>query len=148
MNADFFVGSKSVTHKPEDNIWTNHHSELLNSCHLIAVAGRRFYHKLFSDSCICYSMAKRWTCFWLEPSALSSVDGVWAMLLPLRSSAIQWRGLFARGLDKTAHSNLQISASKCRKTFLISLSLLLHSPSTSTQTHLHEQAFKILQGNF
>lgn len=114
---------------------TSKHTIILNSCHLIAVAGRWFYHKLFSDSCICCSMAKRWTCFWLEPSAISSVDGAWAMLLPLRYSAIQWRGLFARGLDKTAHSNLQISASKCVRLYW-SLYLFFFTPSLQAHKHI------------
>lgn len=126
MSTDFFVVSKNVAHKPED----------------LPVARRRFYQKLFSDSWVCYSMAKRWTCFWLEPSAISSADGAWAMLLPLRYGAVHWRALSARDLNKTAHSTLQISA------LLISLSLLLPSPSTSTQTHLHEQAFKFLLKHF
>lgn len=114
----------------------------LNGCHLTR---RWFYQKLFSDCCVCCSMAKRWSCFtscfwncWgLEPSAVSSVNGVWATLLPLPYGVIQWRVLFAWGVEKTGHSTLRISSLKCHKPLLISPSLHLPSSSTSTQTHLH-----------
>lgn len=69
MSTDSSWLVKNVAHKPEGSIYTYHQSgppgtEL--SCHLIAVTRRWFYQKLFSSSCICYFVAKRWPCFCLE----------------------------------------------------------------------------------